>query len=210
MIIYVATCMVNCKRYVGKTVSDLAQRRRHHHSQADRAGRGTARDSYFYKAIRKHGKDAFTWSVVKTCASLTELNQSEKDLIDAYGTRDRKRGYNIAPGGTGGDVLGAKGKTYEQLYGPEEAARLRALRSSALKGKPKSAAHCKNLSLANTGRKFSAAVCAERSRRMKGDKNHFFGRKHSVATRRLIGSKSVGRNWYSGPRPERRKIPCLT
>lgn len=46
------------------------------------------------RAIRKYGKNSFTWKILKTCQNLEELNQEEEKYIALH-----KPKYNIRPGG---------------------------------------------------------------------------------------------------------------
>lgn len=55
------------------------------------------------KAIEKHGRENFTKEILETCSSIDELNEREKYWIDYLGALGNQ-GYNMAIGGTGGDL----------------------------------------------------------------------------------------------------------
>lgn len=57
------------------------------------------------EAVNKYGKDNFSIIVLDTAESLDELNQKEKDWIQKLDAINL--GYNIAPGGDGGEVWGS-------------------------------------------------------------------------------------------------------
>lgn len=56
------------------------------------------------KAIKKYGVEAFTNEIISIANSPEELNQQERELIAQYKTEFGKTCYNLAEGGTGGNV----------------------------------------------------------------------------------------------------------
>ena len=63
----------------------------------------------FYNAIQKYG-----WENMKHCILFKNLSKNqaeefEKQIIKRLNTLDRQYGYNISPGGTGGNQCGVKG-----------------------------------------------------------------------------------------------------
>ncbi len=91
-IIYLATNKKNGKRYIGKTVGSLSRRRSYH------GCRGYA----FFNALKKYGKQAFTWRVLCRC-SIRDLDENERKFIRHYNTcvSNGGHGYNIQEGGNG-------------------------------------------------------------------------------------------------------------
>jgi len=85
----------NGKVYIGKTSSSLKDRIACHVRDSCRF------DTLFYKAIRKHGIDSFTWLVIDTASSEDELNDMEKEYIDMFSSCIRHIGYNSTHGGDG-------------------------------------------------------------------------------------------------------------
>ncbi len=96
MIVYVVTNTKNGKRYVGQTVRSLAARWAVHVSYAKRGS-----NTYFHKALRKHGADAFTMKVVYACSEKQSLDFYEQAYISLLDTRNPERGYNLTGGGEG-------------------------------------------------------------------------------------------------------------
>ena len=58
---------------------------------------------YFRRALNKHGKDYFTYSIIEYCYSSKQLNEMEVYYIKLF--QSRVNGYNIAKGGDGGDLF---------------------------------------------------------------------------------------------------------
>lgn len=95
-IIYCATNLVNNKKYIGQTVNSLHTRILQHISDAK------YQDTYFHRALFKYGLDNFEWVILDTAINQNELNQKEVYWIAYYNTyKDKTRGYNITPGGSG-------------------------------------------------------------------------------------------------------------
>lgn len=103
-LIYKATNLLNSKCYIGKSVKGLSRRIKGHIRSTQRGS-----DSHFHNAIRKDGIENFHWEILyeesrKIC-SLYDLETKEKEFIKKYKSNFRKYGYNMTPGGEGGDVL---------------------------------------------------------------------------------------------------------
>lgn len=151
-IIYRATNAINEKIYVGYTTLTL-KRRRWQHEQGARLGSETG----IARAIRKHGASNFIWDILFVSFDKEFcLNIAEPALIDDYDSF--RFGYNMTIGGHRGPVLAGdlngmfgkthtlvvrmnlgiraskrfKGRSYADLYGKEEALRLRAMRSKQI------------------------------------------------------------------------------
>ena len=94
--IYTAYCVPSHKMYVGQTVN--FERRRLNHEKAEG-------DGLFACAMRKHGRRAFRWRIIKADIwTRSELNFWEKTyiyLLNTYGGT----GYNMTKGGEGTATL---------------------------------------------------------------------------------------------------------
>lgn len=90
-LVYMATNLINGKRYIGVTGRNLWRRRTEHKCLARRGGQ-----SLFYKALRKYGADLFRFSILTTCADAADALREEARLIDLL-----KPEYNICRGGGG-------------------------------------------------------------------------------------------------------------
>lgn len=99
MIIYVAENILNGKKYVGKTIKSLNERRLEHISESIR------KNFHFYKAIRKYGIDNFKWYIVDTAISDAELNDLEIEWIARLQSLSTQNGYNMNDGGAGGKMI---------------------------------------------------------------------------------------------------------
>lgn len=98
MIIYLARNRMNGKAYVGKTERTLEQRTKEHLWFAEKGS-----PQPFHRAIRKHGAEAFEWSVLCTLSSDCDgddLNLMECHYIEKMGTFS-SNGYNATRGGDG-------------------------------------------------------------------------------------------------------------
>ena len=91
MIVYEAVNKTNGKVYVGLTATSL-EKRKGSHLRSAKAGSG----SYFHKALRKYGEDAFEWSVVMTCSTKEAMYKAEMFCISLY---EQWQIYNTSLGG---------------------------------------------------------------------------------------------------------------
>ena len=101
MIIYKTTNKINGKIYVGKDVAH----------QPKYLGSGLLLD----KAIKKYGRENFYKETIEVCSSIDELNEREIYWIKTLNATDKKIGYNIAEGGTGGNTWFGKSQKEKDL-----------------------------------------------------------------------------------------------
>ena len=135
MHVYTIVCKDNGKWYVGQhsgadleAYLDLQCRRAHSARRNDKP--------LLYRAIRKHGADAFLIKSLVTTDDKVQLNELERFFIRVMGSRLPDIGYNLAEGDTGGATRsGCKNSLHQN-----EAIR------AALTNRPKSAEHRKHLS----------------------------------------------------------------
>jgi len=102
-IIYKATCLLNGKRYFGKTITGLSKRKNNHYASSFNA-KDKSYNDHFHRAIRKHGKDNFTWEIVEADVPEDELNDLEIQYIAAANTY-KSNEYNSTAGGEGGSEI---------------------------------------------------------------------------------------------------------
>jgi group I intron endonuclease len=95
MLVYIATNLVNGKRYVGITGQSLPRRIKDHRLAA-KNGSPTA----FHCAIRKYGFENFSFEHVASARSRSDLREAERQIIVQEGT-SVPHGYNMTPGGDG-------------------------------------------------------------------------------------------------------------
>ena len=100
MYIYKITNKLNNKIYIGqvynKTIYDRFER---HIKEASPYSK-----SYLGRAISKYGKENFICELLDTASSLQELNQKEIYWITYYNSTNKNIGYNLTPGGDGGNT----------------------------------------------------------------------------------------------------------
>lgn len=152
--VYMVTRRDTGDQYVGVT-NRPAARWREHTSMASRGSR-----TRFHNALRKYGREAFTFRTVARLPTMQEALIAERILITLSHPR-----YNLTAGGEGApgmkhtDVAKAKmsaarvGKT--NCLGFKHTAETRRKMSEAARGKPKSAEHRAKIGAAHTGMKRS-------------------------------------------------------
>lgn len=92
--VYMATNTENGKPYIGMTIRSIAKRRTEHINSARNNSL-----CVFHKAIRKYGKEAFTWEPLFTSKDADTLFNVEQKYIDYYNSVEW--GYNQCYGGRG-------------------------------------------------------------------------------------------------------------
>lgn len=103
--IYKITNKRNNKIYIGKAL-DIKQRWQGHKddsfcSEEKWLANKRGQQTFFHRALRKEGIDAFTWEIIEECLP-EELNEKEKYWIDYYDTfNNPEKGYNLTKGGDG-------------------------------------------------------------------------------------------------------------
>lgn len=95
MLIYKATNIINGKVYIGQTTKTLEERKATHKKDSKHL------NTFFYRAIRKYGWDAFKWEIIHdNIASEDELDELEIYYIKKYNSFDNPlKGYNTQSGG---------------------------------------------------------------------------------------------------------------
>lgn len=94
MLVYLITCNVSGKHYVGITTSTLPRRWSQHKSNAKHGRRGK-----LYSAIRKYGLQNFAIEQIATANTRDELTAKEQFFIKQYDSF--VNGYNLTCGGDG-------------------------------------------------------------------------------------------------------------
>ena len=163
-VVYKAINIINDYIYIGIT-NNFKQRIREHKSYAN--SNRYKYKSRFYNAIRKYGFENFKFEIIETVENRKQLEEREIYWIKYYNSTDKKVGYNITAGGTGGqthDVSGKNNPMYGRKYTDEEkrimSERMKGRQvsddtrqriSNSLKNYNKSSEHRKHLSESNKG-----------------------------------------------------------
>jgi group I intron endonuclease len=161
IVIYMATCAVTGKSYIGQTSQRLTDRWSAHVREANL---GLSQCRVFHAAIRRHGAAAFIVKMICRALDRDQASALERALIAAHGTI-APGGYNLAIGGYDeGGMLGRR-------HSAETKAKMRA----AALGKPKSPQAVANMRRALSGRKLAPAHAAKIRKIGKGNR----GKRHS-------------------------------
>ncbi|MBC8550534.1 MAG: GIY-YIG nuclease family protein [Candidatus Brocadiales bacterium] len=92
-LIYIATCKVDGRCYIGLTTRTLKTRKAEH----IKAAMFDNSPLYFHGAIRNHGPKNFTWKVVARRKTLEGLANAEIKYIEKHAAFTE--GFNSTPGG---------------------------------------------------------------------------------------------------------------
>lgn len=163
-VIYCVTNTVNGKKYVGKTSQTIQKRWRRHCSLAKGGSQ-----IYFMSAIRKYGEDAFTIEEIAEVPSPEWESYLERMWILLLGTTNNKIGYNSTSGGDGF----SSGNLNPNRMSPRRGEQIWNF------GKPVPEEIRKRISNTLIGK-------------MVGEKNPFFGKKHSEETLKFLSESQKG------------------
>lgn len=94
--IYLIKNLYNNKVYIGQTIN-LKRRISSHFT-----GKGSG--SHIDNAIRKYNVYNFIWKIIGTCYSKKELDESEKECIAFFESKNKLYGYNLTDGGATGTL----------------------------------------------------------------------------------------------------------
>lgn len=108
MFVYVITCLVNGKRYVGK--ANMPAQRWTAHQTVARTGKG---QTPLYVEMREFGLEAFAFEVVEQCESEEQSFDAERIWIRKLRSDDLAVGYNLTSGGQG--LTGASEETRRKM-----------------------------------------------------------------------------------------------
>lgn len=111
MFIYKITNKINNKVYIGQVYNkSIYDRFNRHIKEANINSK-----SYIGRAISKHGSENFVVEQIDEASSLQELNQKEIYWIKFYNSTDHNKGYNLTPGGDGGNTYLCKSEDEMRL-----------------------------------------------------------------------------------------------
>ena len=187
--VYKITNTVNNKAYIGISVHEPTQGRITEHL----LGRG---NRIIANAVKKYGKDAFTYEVLEATLFDEYLGDLEKEYIAKFNTVV-PHGYNLTYGGEFGvpceEVCIKISNTLKGRKHTESTRRKISEAKTGKKRKPLTEEHKKKISKSQKGEKnhsYGKKASAETKRKLsearRGEKNHFFGKKHTAETKRKI------------------------
>jgi len=99
MVIYIIKNKINDKIYIGKTVQTINIRWNKHLCNAKKHI-----NRYLYDAMNKYGYENFIIEELDRATSIEQLNDLEIYYIKLYKSNDKHFGYNMTPGGDGGEM----------------------------------------------------------------------------------------------------------
>lgn len=168
-IIYITTCLVNGKVYIGQTI---------HWQDKSYLGSGVA----LCEAVKKYGRNKFKRKILKVCYNQKQLDAWEMIMIRKYNSTDKNIGYNVLPGTA--NEFGAVNPTHI----PEVVEKIKNKKKDKWGGK-----NCywfgKTLS-EETKKKLSDKA---KKRLSDPTNNPMYGRKQSEETKCKIAEKAKGR-----------------
>ena len=184
--VYKITNTVNNKSYIGISIHEPEKDRIQKHL----SGHG---NRVIANAVKKYGRDAFTYEVLEANVFDAFLPELEVAYIANYNTV-APNGYNLTSGGEVAKTLSdeTRRKIGEAGKGRKPSIETRRKMSEARKGKTLSAEHRRKISEANKGiqnwlgKQHSEETRRKISESQKGEKNHNFGKKASKETRRKM------------------------
>lgn len=202
--IYKITNMINNKCYIGQSIH-IEQRLEDHK-------RNYQSNVHLQNSISKYGINNFKFEVIEECIE-GRLNEREIYWIEYYDSTNRDKGYNISIGGQGGYLLKnasdeLKNRTYKKIseskYGVKRGhnseetnikigiSRKRYL-DTHVDAKNNLIIHLNKV----RPKHLSEEAKIKLSKAMSGDKNPFYGKKHSEESRKRI-SESVKKAYADG------------
>lgn len=107
-VIYKITNKRNNKMYIGKTTSKDPKK----YILLTYMNTNGKTNRHIHNAIKKHGKENFSYEIIDEAKSLKELNTKEQYYIENFNTL--KKGYNMTIGEDGGDTYTSQSKKKKQ------------------------------------------------------------------------------------------------
>lgn len=182
MLIYLVTNIINGKQYVGQTQNSASVRWSQHKHQALKKDSS----SVLAAAIRKYGPENFKVSILKTCASIEELNVSEIGLISSLNSL-APHGYNLDSGGS------------NKIMHESTKQKLSAAKLGKSNG-PFSKEHRDAISkaLKKAGVRPPNTLEIINKRKLLGPDNGMYGKSHTAAARKKMSQANVGNKYWVG------------
>lgn len=202
--IYKILNLITHKIYIGSTIS--FKERRKNHFKLLRNNKHV--NIYLQRAFNKYNKENFIFHVIEYCNEEDLLNR-EQYWLDFYNSFNRDFGYNINPRADRSIMseetkekirlskIGKKlteehkKKISESNKGKKYSEYTKLKISNSLKGKIKTKETCDKIKKSLTGRIISEEWRNKISLSTTGNKNHFFGKKHSEKTKKLISNTRI-------------------
>lgn len=185
-IIYMHTCTINGKSYIGQTTSSMESRWKAHLYNKSK--------TKFTCALKKYNEKYWTHKILAYADNKEDLDDLEIFFIEKYDTINN--GYNIRTGGARGTLTDEVKKIISEKrkgigHPHTEVSKLKI--KEALMGKPFSEIHKQNISKSKIGKKWSEKQKEIYRGKFSGKNNPNYGKKTSKETikkmRETLGKK---------------------
>jgi len=197
-VVYRAKNKINGKKYIGKTMGSMEERKNEH-----RWIIGKSR-CVFHRALRKYGFDAFEWKVLMREDNEDDLNESEIACIKMLKTKV-PNGYNMTDGGEGVSGWNPswewRDKNSENHIGKKRSKEAIIKTAEKNRGRKRSKQTCINISESKRGHKLGPQSLEHIAKRVASRE----GYKPSEETKSKISKTLTGRSLSENTRAKMRK-----
>lgn len=205
--LYRITNQLNNKMYIGQSNKEKERWRQHKYFGRNPEKTG----QYIHRAMNKYGVENFIYEVIATCCTNEDANETEKQLISQYDSRNPEKGYNVAPGGDSPWNLGLS-KELNPLTGiprseeikkkiskgnlgkimPKHTDEWKSHMSEIMSGRLLPIEQVEKIAASNRGKKRSLETKKKLSNSHSGEKHRLFGKHHSEETKEKIAKANTG------------------
>lgn len=207
MWVYQIRNTINNKIYVGKCKCLKTRWKRHLKALSN----NEKKNSKIYSAMKKYGIENFLIEPIFFVLNSKEINEFERFFIKELKTK--KLGYNIRDGGDGGGDGSAfkefneyrKGKTNIEIYGKEQAEKMKQKQSKSLtgifKGRKVNFDTRKKISDSlkykwkNDKKYRSRMEKINKEKSLSGENHHMYGKKHSEEAKKCMSKFRLGKTY---------------
>lgn len=205
--IYITTCLINGKRYLGQ--------RKFNKGWRTYLGSGSA----FSRAVKKYGKANFVKEIVEICFSSEELNEAECKYSVFFNVVENNDFYNLVLGGGTSAGWHPSEETKEKIskankgeksawYGKRHTQEEKEKIGNAHRGKVLSDETRKKLAQKRRGTKATEEAKRNMSKAQKGENNGMWGRSQTerakTAQSKAVVCLETGAKYYSVREAERK------
>ena len=197
--LYRITDTLNNKIYIGQSNKETERWRQHKYR-----ARQEKPIQYINRAMKKYGAEYFLYAIIAMCRTQEDADETEKQLIIQYDSRNKEYGYNLAPGGNVIWPAGTPAYMFPR-YGKHNTEEWKRHMSKIMKGRknPHSKEWSEKVSATLTGhivteetrQKISAGKIgqhySEDAKKKMSESQ--IGRKHSVETKKKMSEASFGK-----------------
>lgn len=182
--IYKIKCLANGKVYIGQS-KNIDKRWKEHRYELNR---GIHHSIHLQRAWSKYGEDRFEFEIIETCSDQNTADERERYWIEEYDSTNKNKGFNLESGGNRFKKLSEEtkrkiGRANKYHYHKK---------NKYILNSPEV---IKRRSESNTGKKRSKEFRDKMSKiasQRTGERNPFYGRKHTKEFRRMMSERFTG------------------